>query len=1508
MTGGVSLAIWMGGAAHELNRVVRRDADVYQQLLDLTATTARVDVIAGTSAGGLNGALLAMAQVHDADLSCVRGLWLRRGALERLLRSPTVRDPPSLMKGDAYFLPAIRSALDALQNRPLDRLPDVESVPVHLIITATLLGGIHRGIPDNFGSIIHDLDHRGEFTFRRGPGPTHHRADGCDHPAGRADMGDDWAEPDTLARIALAARGSASFPFAFEPSFCPVDDSPDPLHPDMACHANFPVTRWAVDGGVLVNKPLRPALEAIFEQAATRQVRRVLAYLVPDPGIEQKDLADELADAPTMGQVGFASLVSLPRNESVFSELDRIRDHNARVAGQRRRRQTAVEAGVARSEELATTLYDRYRRVRAEQVANRLIDLIAHGAATSRRERRRDVPLWDPAQLRGGFISHLSVMPPNAFPTGDAPIEAWFTTLDALERAGAVALDMLARPLRLLNPTAPELDREKLEALRLQRGRVHEALREGRARTPRLDPKAREKLAADALAALAADELAEQAEGLVMRVVGRPPGRWPQLREVAGAMAAGAPIALEVARDASGGEAPGAYPQVADAAALAAAFADAPNEDAVLRRLLALEVIQLALAAQPPVVEQTVEILQLSADAGNGFDPRDEPLEKLAGMQLGHFGAFYKQSWRANDWMWGRLDGAQRLTQVLVDPARLRQLGYSVNDAADAIEEIAFGDLDDEDERTLRAAQPRVWDRAVAERELAFLAQEDAATPVSLPICAQAAARRLQIDILREELPWIARAVEADAEDGGSHPDARPFAVQMREAGEKPSAAKLVELFDACRIGEERLRYDGSPLLARTATQSLAVTTSLVSGTHSGLGNHALKVRRALRGVSLLPYLLVLNAAARTRIGAAVVLATMAAAGALLGAGLVVGHGTIVSIGAAVLLAGLAVAILGRRGWVAGILFVAVALVAALPRILRETIEWPPQGTMDVLEVPWVVFWLVVAAALLGYFGVVWPEGGEKRPKRRRAGMNRQGDGPPSDTDSSRGATVSAESPGERSATSVGGGAFPWDLAIQIVGLGAALAAWVAVVGGGKLWARWEAAEIPTTQTLASLPRELMITEGLQTLLVPLLLGAGAALLLLAVVPECDPDKRGFALYGSRGVAWIAALGSVGLILILAAIAEVNPIIVAIAFGLASLLAIVGVAGRWPVVAGASIVVALVGVLLAIILAIEGWALGAMVVITLAAVALATIFLMRVRRRYAALTLFIAFVVWAGALGFVQEAGDRDPKLEHAAVLLKRGGDEFGYYLGRSSDRLYLAQNRDDGNGGRPRHVLVLENDDIERVVYGTGVKLPEAGGPAGGKQEGPGPNERPGTGSRDKGGETEDDVEDEPGKGKGGGTTKPEDQPPQPPALPFQTPSDRGAGILKRVRVELHILALARRGQLFELDAWLVNVSDVRGQARSLRVADALDDRDVNNEAFTIDNIRLVASGRRELYQVLYDDEGHCACTQRLDRAVLDPGESWRLWAAFPAPNASVGQVDLAAPGFAWIRDIDVD
>jgi hypothetical protein len=40
--------------------------------------------------------------------------------------------------------------------------------------------------------------------------------------------------------------------------------------------------------------------------------------------------------------------------------------------------------------------------------------------------------------------------------------------------------------------------------------------------------------------------------------------------------------------------------------------------------------------------------------------------QKLAGDSLKAFGGFFKKSWRANDILWGRLDGLNRIVEALV--------------------------------------------------------------------------------------------------------------------------------------------------------------------------------------------------------------------------------------------------------------------------------------------------------------------------------------------------------------------------------------------------------------------------------------------------------------------------------------------------------------------------------------------------------------------------------------------------------------------------------------------------------------------------------------------------------------------------------------------------------------------------------------------------------------------------------------------------------------------------
>ncbi len=70
--GGISLAVYMYGVVLEFWRLVRasqgREVNAYTSILQGVAASAIVDIISGTSAGGINGVLLAKALATGSNL------------------------------------------------------------------------------------------------------------------------------------------------------------------------------------------------------------------------------------------------------------------------------------------------------------------------------------------------------------------------------------------------------------------------------------------------------------------------------------------------------------------------------------------------------------------------------------------------------------------------------------------------------------------------------------------------------------------------------------------------------------------------------------------------------------------------------------------------------------------------------------------------------------------------------------------------------------------------------------------------------------------------------------------------------------------------------------------------------------------------------------------------------------------------------------------------------------------------------------------------------------------------------------------------------------------------------------------------------------------------------------------------------------------------------------------------------------------------------------------------
>ncbi len=65
--------------------------------------------------------------------------------------------------------------------------------------------------------------------------------------------------------------------------------------------------------------------------------------------------------------------------------------------------------------------------------------------------------------------------------------------------------------------------------------------------------------------------------------------------------------------------------------------------------------------------------------------PGDAKHKKLVGAEKGHFGAFLSRQGREQDYLWGRLDGAERFIGILLDGADEADVKRWCNEAFSAI-------------------------------------------------------------------------------------------------------------------------------------------------------------------------------------------------------------------------------------------------------------------------------------------------------------------------------------------------------------------------------------------------------------------------------------------------------------------------------------------------------------------------------------------------------------------------------------------------------------------------------------------------------------------------------------------------------------------------------------------------------------------------------------------------------------------------------------------------------
>ncbi|MFD9335369.1 DUF3376 domain-containing protein [Streptomyces sp. NPDC060028] len=712
MRGGVSLAVWMGGACCETARLREAAPDaadpptapvtpVYRELLDCCGyRTVGIDVLAGTSAGGLNGVLLACHLVYGMPFGDgVRDVWLRLGDVEGLLRRRQLfQVPDSLMRGDEVFYGELREALRTLIEKAPEGHRPVDSL--RLILTATRLRPRRDWVRPTLGRPLLVGRSNAYFRFR-------HRGGFTDFPP------DGEARKAALDRLAYAARTTSSFPGAFEPGRLfvgnetpqPVEDPPRVNMRGVSSETGYPDENQDgcaefIDGGLLDNIPVAWAVRAIAGVPVTRKVDRWLLFLQPVPPLPPEPEPIGRRRVTRLVSIATKSLAVKSGAESLRDDALELRDADAAtqlkqgIAGVLPSK-FATLRGAARDREDPNPRTVRYPRTVGLAEATRLIRL-----------------LTDPADVTGPD--------PLPLPCGPGPLEpldegrgeasALFAQLrDCAERLVPTPKSSplaLARAVRLLMDWLWAYEdsgaahghaqrvadcRELLYAHRLAvatliaaRDRMlldayRNSLADGGIPTDPIRPLAtangrlRDALPAVPLAGAEVTAWHRWSVDLAAEVA-QPP--WPST-----AVDASEPLYDDLwDRLAALGRHIGRVLQPPPAGYTALGEAALLGKAAMLEALLAAEVLLGPLRPDPLAEATDIKFHTISAANGSwatdrvlgrGRTPEVMVEAKLSGNQLSNFAAFLSVRWRLGDWTWGRLDAAASLVAVAATDERL---------------------------------------------------------------------------------------------------------------------------------------------------------------------------------------------------------------------------------------------------------------------------------------------------------------------------------------------------------------------------------------------------------------------------------------------------------------------------------------------------------------------------------------------------------------------------------------------------------------------------------------------------------------------------------------------------------------------------------------------------------------------------------------------------------------------------------------------------------------------
>jgi len=529
--GGVSLTIYINGIVQEMLHLVRSTAEepgelsyveqVYRRLAQVVGEPAHfsllqpsapkplgdrpgkaglvsgsklagtirsrfiVDILSGTSAGGINAIYLAKALANNLSLESLAELWITQADLNLLLNDEKVKpnylfqDPrPSLLNSQWMYLQLL-SALNRM-NVPAGgaaRKPLVEDLD--LFCTTTDLRGLPLDIPLT-DEAVKEERYRNFYHFKFRPGdPTR-------------PIHDFTSDMDPF--LAFAARCTSSFPVAFEPmqlsdivkviersgfkeylASVPADQRTlNLLGPAVSKLVGAPkfaemckvyesaigseVEFWERpfgDGGYLDNKPFTYAIDTMKTRHAQVPVDRKLIYIEPSP----EDIAFKkmqrvgILDRPDAVENSLDALIVLPRYETIRQDLEDVIKWNADISRLHRVidhiNETIQKEGLSLQGSQSSLGNGTYRRLRLSGTSDQIAIRLAAAASV------------DPSSAQGQAIrSIVGTWRELNYPPHGSGVPG---TSDEETFLGFFDLDYCERAIRFLRLQLQQLRNSKLK-------------------------------------------------------------------------------------------------------------------------------------------------------------------------------------------------------------------------------------------------------------------------------------------------------------------------------------------------------------------------------------------------------------------------------------------------------------------------------------------------------------------------------------------------------------------------------------------------------------------------------------------------------------------------------------------------------------------------------------------------------------------------------------------------------------------------------------------------------------------------------------------------------------------------------------------------------------------------------------------------------------------------------------------------------------------------------------